>query len=339
MALITSQKIATYYEHYKSIEVTFTKDIIQVTGMNTKEVLLKCLGDFWPCVIYSSSFSGAKVVASIKSGLNEKLAHANNVVSLRFSFKNPDDGAQVNFFVVTRSMGYVPYTGSPDMGIFTLQFTQRPPDYLIEIMGRLLDANVNSAKRRDDRITLTEDAVRKLKILSKESAVFIEGVPRRCILRDVSFSGVKLIMMGVAKFLVDRDSSIRLDFDDPRESFLIKGKFLEDENVEGRKELVAMAIEFEDVHVPMGYKVRINEYFERNRVESRVQDQKAAKAAQDQAAAQAQAAQAQAEAAQDAQTQAAPAEAKPEIVAPGGAVVPGGTAAGNGGANAPGTPG
>jgi hypothetical protein len=83
MGVLTSQKITVFYERFKSIEVTFTKEIIQVTGLLTQQVHLKCVSDFWPCVIYSSSFQGAKIVANVKSGLQGKLQQANNYVSLR----------------------------------------------------------------------------------------------------------------------------------------------------------------------------------------------------------------------------------------------------------------
>jgi hypothetical protein len=269
MSVITSQKITDYYERYKSIEVTFTKEILQVTGMITQQVYLKCVSDFWPCVVFSSSFQGAKVVVNIKSGIIERLQQANNSASLRFCFKTPDAGTPVTFFVSSRSMGYAPYGNSKDVAVFTLQFTQRPPDDLIEIMGKLLDANVNSAKRREERIFLGIDSIRRLKLLSKETATFIQGVPRRCILRDISFSGAKVIMMGVAKFLVNRDSALRIDFDDPRESFLIKGKFINSESVEGRKELIALNMAFNEAMVPMGYKIRLNDYLSQVRVDNR----------------------------------------------------------------------
>jgi hypothetical protein len=66
--------------------------------------------------------------------------------------------------------------------------------------------------------------------------------------------------MGVAKFLVNKDAAIRLDFDDPRESFLLKGKFTSAEVVEGRKDLVALEVRYEESQIPMGYKLRINDY-------------------------------------------------------------------------------
>jgi hypothetical protein len=260
MGMLTSQKIMTYYEKYKAISVTFTKEIIQVTGMITQHVYLKCGGDFWPCVVYSSSCEGAKIVANTESGLFNKLQQANNMVSLRFCFKNIEGGSPLTFFVAARSIGYAPYTGSNGMATFTLQFTQRPPDDLIEIIGRLLDANVNCSKRRNERIQMTPEVTRKLKIVPKECVIFIDRVPRNCILRDISFSGAKMVLMGVAKFIVNKESSLRLNFDDPRESFLIPGKFVRSENVEGRKDLLALAIEFTGSALPMGFKLRLNDY-------------------------------------------------------------------------------
>jgi hypothetical protein len=269
MGILTSQKISVYYERFKTIEVTFTKEIIQVTRLITNQVYLKCVGDFWPCVIYSSSFQGAKIVVNIRSGILQKLEKANNMVSLRFCFQNPDTGNPVTFFVTTRSLGYVAYGASHDAALFTLQFTQRPPDDLIEIMGRVLDANVNSTKRREDRILITPDSARRLNFRSKENAIFIQGVPRRCILRDISFSGAKIIMIGVAKFLLNKDVGLRLDFDDPRESFQIRGKFIRSETVEGRKELIALAMLFDDSQIPMGYKMRINDFLGQTRAAER----------------------------------------------------------------------
>ena len=269
MAILTSQKIGEYYSRFKGIDVTFSKEIIQVTGLIPNQVYLKCVGDFWPCVIFSSSFEGAKVVANTKSGILQKLAKANNTVSLRFCFRQGEKSSPVTFFVNARVASNSAYGSSADMAIFTLQFSQRPPDDLIEIMGRTLDANVNSSKRREDRIILTPESFRKLNIASKESEIYIQGVPRHCILRDLSFSGAKIIMMGVAKFLVDREAVLKIDFDDPRQSFLLKGKFVRSETVEGRKELVALAINFDEGAAPMGYKIRVNDYLSYARAETR----------------------------------------------------------------------
>ena len=259
MGVLLSQKISVYYDRFKDIDVTFTKDMIQVTGLLTQQVHLKCGNDFWPCVVYSSSFESAKVVANIKTGLLGKLQGTNNFVNLRLCFRLPGEANPLTFFVAGRVQANAPYGNSQDVNMFTIQFTNRPPDDFIEIIGRILDANINSAKRKDDRIPMTADNMRKLSILSSESAVFIERVPRRCILRDLSFSGSKIIMMGIAKFLLEKEAALRIDFNDPREVFTIKGKFVRAETVEGKKEMVALGLSYDPASVPMGYKIRLND--------------------------------------------------------------------------------
>ncbi len=169
-------------------------------------------------------------MANVKTGLLGKLRDTNNFVNLRFCFKPVGETNTVTFFVAGRVISSAPYGNSPDINIFNIQFTNRPPDDFIEIMGRLLDATVNSSKRKDDRIQINADNIRKLNLLSSESTVFIDNVPRRCILRDLSFSGSKIIMMGITKFLLNKDAILRIDFNDPRESFAIKGKFVRAEN-------------------------------------------------------------------------------------------------------------
>ncbi|MDR0450190.1 MAG: pilus assembly protein PilZ [Treponema sp.] len=268
MGVLTSQKIATFYERFKEIEVTYTKEIIQVTGLQSKQVYLKCVSDVWPCVIYSSSFQGAKIVVNIKSGLIAKLQQANNMVSVRFCFKDPNGKEQVTFFVSARSVGYSPYGGSPDVALFNVQFTKRPPDDLIEIMGRLLEANFNSTKRKNDRIVLNTENIRRLNLLSGDAAVFMQGVPRRCIVRDISFSGARIVMMGVLKFLLEKEASIRLDFNEPRQSYLIKGSFAKAENVESRKDLLVLDLAFEEGGIPMGYRMRLSDYFSTARIDN-----------------------------------------------------------------------
>jgi hypothetical protein len=267
MGVLTAQRIASLYETFKGIDITFSKDMIQVTGLITEQVHLKCGSDFWPCVLFSTSFQGAKLVANIKSGLIDKLQKANNSVSLRFCFKSPEDGNPLTFFVAGRVIGLAPYKNSEDVSLLSVQFTQRPPDDLIEIIGRVFDANVNSSKRKGDRVLITTEAQRKLKLLSKETVAFIQEVPRRCILREVAFSNAKVIMLGVAKFIIDKEISLRFDFDDPRESFLVKGKFVHSEEVEGKQEMVALAMVYDETHIPMGYKIRINEYLNAARIQ------------------------------------------------------------------------
>ncbi len=279
MSIATSQQISKWHELYKAIDVTFTKEIMRATGLDTRGVFLKCIGEQWPCVLYSSSFAGAKIVASSKSALVERIKRANGMVSLRLSFRLPDKPDPMAFFIGAKVAGYAPYSqGGGDFQFVSLAYTQQPPDDYIEIMGRLLEANMNSTRRREDRILLTPDAMRRMALVTKDTVIYVQGVPRKCILRDLSFSGAKVIIVGLAKFLVGKECILRVEMDEPRELLELKGSIVRYEEVEGRKDLTAIAIHFDDQAVPMSFKMHINDCLSQQRP-SRTEEQAGAPAA------------------------------------------------------------
>jgi hypothetical protein len=266
MALLTSQQIASYYELFKSVEVTFTKEVIGALGLLTKQVFLKCIGEQWPCVIYSSSLSEAKVIANMKNEFFDRIREANNVVSLRFSFRQDDKSDPLAFFVGAKITGFNPYNkANPNLTFISMTYTQRPPDDLIGTLGILLEANINSKKRKEERIVLTADTMRKMGIRDKNTTVHIEQVPRKCIIRDLSFAGAKVITQGVAKFLVDKAAVLRIDWEDTKTPTLVAGKVIRFEPVTGRKDLAALALLFDEQSIPMDYKLRINELLRKPR--------------------------------------------------------------------------
>ncbi|HET7839307.1 MAG TPA: pilus assembly protein PilZ, partial [Rectinemataceae bacterium] len=58
----------------------------------------------------------------------------------------------------------------------------------------------------------------------------------------------------------DKECTLRIEMEEPTETVEIKGKIVRYENVEGRKDLTAVAIEFDESAVPMGYKLHINAF-------------------------------------------------------------------------------
>ncbi|MBU0929355.1 MAG: PilZ domain-containing protein [Spirochaetes bacterium] len=273
MSIATSQQLTKYYETFRAISVTYTKEVVKSTGLQPPGVFLKCLGEQWPCVIYSSSFNEAKVLAPNRQSLMERISKANNLVSVRLSFKVSDAADPLLFYISGRISGFAPYAQSNGtLQFISIQFTQRPPDDFVEIIGRMLEANVNSARRKDDRILLTPDAMRTIGLARKESTVQIDGVPRKCILRDLSFTGAKVIIMGLAKFLVGKSCKLRVDLEDPRESIMIAGKVVRYEDVEGRKDLTAIALRFDDATIPMSYKMHLNDYLGQKKNQSDGED-------------------------------------------------------------------
>ncbi|ULQ60645.1 PilZ domain-containing protein [Brucepastera parasyntrophica] len=265
MDYVTSQRLARYYDLYQNIDVTFTKEVINAIDLIPQQVYIKTRDGQWPCVINSASLVGAKVIAGIKSGLYAKINQGNNSVSLRFAFLSQEKKEALTFFVSAKVLGMNQYADSPDLILISIQYTQRAPDDLIERLGSLLEANVNFAKRKEERITINTESMQKLGIIRKECILFVQETPYRCILRDVSFSGAKILMAGDSSFLLNQPSILKIDFDDSRAAIKLLGKIVRAEEIESGKNIVALSIAYEEKTVPMLYKMHINTYLTQQR--------------------------------------------------------------------------
>lgn len=264
-SITTNQQINEYYNKYRENEIIFTKDIIRFLRLDPRQIYVKCAGAQWPCIKNSTSFQQAKIIIGTNGGAFQQITKKDAPpVNLRYCFIESDNQPLI-FFVTCRVTDVTPYMNSKELAIVTLSFTQRPPDDLIYKLGSLIDANEGFIYRKEERIILNEDSKRLLGINKKESIVYIQSVPRRCILWNLSFTGAKIIVLGVPKFLANKDCIIRLLFTEPNEIVDVKGTIVSVNTVEGRKELVEAGIKFDENQVPLAYKIRINEYLSNRR--------------------------------------------------------------------------
>ncbi len=264
-SITTNQQINEYYNKYRENEIIFSKDIMRFLRLDPRQIYVKCAGSQWPCIINSTSFQQAKIIIGTNGGAFHQITKKDAPpVNLRFCFIESDNQPLI-FFVTCRVTDVTPYMNSKELAILTLSFTQRPPDDLIYKIGSLIDANQGFIYRKEERIVLNEDTKRLLGINKKESIVYIQSVPRRCILWNLSFTGSKIIVLGVPKFLENKDCIIRLLFSDPTEIIDVKGTIVSVKTVEGRQDLVEAGIKFDENQVPLAYKMRINDFLSNRR--------------------------------------------------------------------------
>ncbi|WP_432962906.1 PilZN3 domain-containing protein [Treponema sp. OMZ 840] len=257
MGVMTSQQISRFYDTYRDVEIMFSKEIIKTMNLDPRQIYIKCNSGQWPCIINSSSLMLAKIIIGTKGGAYAAIQKINTPVSLRFFFSD-QNGQTMSFFVNAHITAIDPYMNSTELAIATLTFNSKPPDDLIEMIGRLLETKDNAIKRKEERIAITAESKRRLSLLKEETIVRIQNVPRNCIVRDLSFSGAKMIMMGVAPFLKNKEAILQLDFEEPRETITLKGTTIHADPIEGRKELVTLCIKFDEASVPIAYKLHIN---------------------------------------------------------------------------------
>ena len=146
MASFSAQKLNQYYDNYKKKEIAFNKSIIKLLGLETKKVFLKIKGDTWPCILYSCSMSNAKIIINLDNSGFEEIKKAKNFVNLRLSFFPAESKSPIMFFVPSIVKGYnvfnIKITGQTPF-LMTIEFSQKPPDDLIEILGKVFEINEN----------------------------------------------------------------------------------------------------------------------------------------------------------------------------------------------------
>jgi hypothetical protein len=260
MSIVTSQQLARYHEQHGTTEVTFTREVGEATGLVARNLYLKVSDQQWPCIIYSCSMRAAKVIASVRNAFFDSLRKSNSHVSLRLCFRLPDKAEPISFFVPCHAAAFTPYNPqNPDVQIISLEFTQRPPDDLILILGTLLEANATAKRRREERIVLTAESVKKLGIEWRDTTVEVDGARRRCILRDLSFSGARVLVGGIAAGLEGRSLTLRVRKGEQADDMAIAGVVRRTEDVQGRTDIRALGIEYTS-EPPMSYKLMISGY-------------------------------------------------------------------------------
>ena len=144
----------------------------------------------------------------------------------------------------------------------------REPQDIRNMDIKVLEKYIKSTgfyKNKAKNIKLNAEAMRKLSLSKKETIVYIENIPRRCIVRDISYSGAKFIMAGIAPFLLNKDCVLKFDFDEPTVIVGLRGKIIRAELVEKRKDLIAVAMTYNASTVPLAYKIRLTQYFNQQR--------------------------------------------------------------------------
>lgn len=209
----------------------------------------------------------AKIICEAKPEIIKNFQDYSNNVSLRFVFLTPDGKDTVAFFVSSKvnTISAVEAKKS-QLILVSLEYTQKAPDDLIEKLGFVLESNINATRRKSERLVLTDESIHKIDLVSREAFIFIQSIQRRCILIDISFSGVKLVLVGIANFLVGQEATVKFDFESPQTTIGVKGKIIRAEHIDGRKDLIAIAIGFHENEIPLIYKVHLNKFFSQHKI-------------------------------------------------------------------------
>jgi hypothetical protein len=257
--MITGQQLNRYYETCGEQEVTFTRQVTDILRLLPKFVYLKCQADTLPCIIYSCSLRGAKLIANLRVESLRLLQQSSGALGLRFCFAREGSSTPLAFSVASRLVAQMAYNrDTPDLYFLSLEFTHRPPDDLIEMLGELLEASGNAQKRAEERIEVNPATMKHLGLGSREAALFVGAVEGRCLLRDLSFSGAKVLVYGKAEDFREKQVLLRPAFTEQQMPVTLAGRVLRWEGMANREDIGAIAILFAAESTPMQYKLAIN---------------------------------------------------------------------------------
>jgi hypothetical protein len=261
MSTHSSHQVSHLYATYRDTEVTFNSQVIIASGLLTSEVQLTFGDRHLPCVLYACSMKGARVIAEIGPQFAPVLSAPGATGLLRLGFRNDPKAAVESFFVPARVESLNEYhPQKPHVQFVSLEFTQKPSDILIGILGSLLEIKANALRRRDERIVLTPESMKRIGLPSKESCVAIGGSTRRCILRDLSFGGAKILISTFGTPQTEKKVHLKLTKCELKDDTVLDGAIVRVEDVEGRNDLVALSIQF-STDTPISYKQKINSFF------------------------------------------------------------------------------
>jgi hypothetical protein len=260
MSTVTSQQLTRFYEQYRETEVTFNRQVIAATGLIPRNLYIRVVDRQLPCTVFSSSLASARVIANVKANFFLDLRRPNTRLALHWCFKRPDKLEPMTFFVACHATGFTHFNvQNPGVQMMTLEFTQRPPNDLIEILGTLLEANWNSQQRREERVLITPENMKKLGMESRDALLLIEGAARHCILRDLSFIGAEVLASGLTDSDTGRVISLKIAKGEQAVEMTLPGTITRVEDAGGRKDIMVVAIEY-STDTPISYKLLINSF-------------------------------------------------------------------------------
>lgn len=269
MGLLTKQDIDNFFTNYKDEDVIFTKNISNLLGLQPRHIYLKFKDVQRPCIIYSSSMAQAKVIASFPEDLIKQLQSENNI-NLRFAITNEEKKNDVLFFFVKcKTTDISPYKPEQNLYVIQLEYTSKPSETLIVMLGRLLEAKKNSMARREERIILDKNNIQKIGLDNSAVQLIIDNIPRPGIIRDLSFGGMKILLAGNAKFLNNKAVRLEIKHKDYGRIILL-GKSIRAESLMDRKDIVALAVQFDIKQISVEYNLMINEYLKSHKIINKI---------------------------------------------------------------------
>lgn len=262
MTVQRGKQLERYYRSYSNMQVTFNPEVIRATGLVPERIRLKCGDESWPCILHVSSLTSGKVILLRRQSMTGTLRGAKHRVSLRLSFTVSEKTEPIAFFITARVSDIHHFSQEKThILLLDLLYTQKPPDDFIRVIGELVETKVNSQKRREERIIVTKESAKRLGLNSNEAVAVVGDVEKKkCIIRDLSFSGALLLSTALGSSPIGRQALLELPLRRLDRTIVLQGKIVRSDEVIGRPSFTALSLAFDRDNVPLEYKRLISNW-------------------------------------------------------------------------------
>lgn len=254
MTLLGTSVIQNLYQEFLDTELTYSREVAGGLGVLPAESKLKWAGEVFPCVLHSCSFRTAKILVRV-TGTRRKLnVFESRLATLTATFVLPKTGKkELIQFNGTLQIPNQEGSDEAELAILVvLEFSHRPSEGFLQAQGSYLRLKKEANQRSEDRIALSVENREMMGLASLNTLVAVENIDRKCLLREFSYSGARVILTGVAPFLLGKRFSLNVPLIG-RSALAIPGSILRAEAVDGHRGLAVIALGYYPDRVPVDY--------------------------------------------------------------------------------------
>lgn len=254
MTLLGTSVLQNLYKEYLDTELSYSKEVSSGLGMVPTDSTLKIQGELYPCVVHSSSFRIAKVLVRVPAAQWKAVELGSKLTTLTLTFLQAKTGKK-ELFQFNGTVQILQKYGANDTEVsvfMAVTFGHRPPEGFLEAQGGYLNLRKEASQRQEDRIPVTNETRELLGLASLNTTVTVDHIERKCLIRDLSYNGARVILSGVAPFLLEKPFSLTMPLVD-QAGLHIPGTIVRAEAVDGHRGLAVIALGYHPERVPVEY--------------------------------------------------------------------------------------
>ncbi|MBN2535191.1 MAG: PilZ domain-containing protein [Spirochaetales bacterium] len=268
MSTQTRHKCDEYYKIYLEHDISFTKEIISEIKLIPEKNYLRYGGMNIPCILYSSSMIRARIIAQLQPSICEKISLGNKTTSLCLAFRREKGEDPVTLFINAKIAGLTPYKSDiPGVNFITLKYMNKPPDDFIYKLGEAIFNKTEENKRKEQRINLDDEKTKRLKLQTDKIWIFCDGKQSPCVLKDISFSGAKIITRGKKDSFLKKNIKLILNISNLEGISEMTGTVTHCEEIIVNKNIkfIALGLAFDKASIPDSYKEWVNSFIQKEK--------------------------------------------------------------------------